>query len=133
MRVRRGAAAEEAQRFRSHDGVPCAGRDEDGIAGHDRARFAVDLHRPAAFEDEVKLLRQPVVMPLRGAARRDARFGEALVLHGRIRAVEEAADGGAVLGGEGRLVGEWEHGHAGKYSGFGLQFPVRVARSAFEH
>ena len=112
--VGRRAAAEEAERFARGDGVPCARRNEDGIAVADGACGAVDLHFARAFEDEIKLLREPVVMPLRGRAGGHAGLGERLLFYGRIGAVEDAADGRAVLGGEGFLVGEVEHGHGGK-------------------
>ena len=109
MRIGWGAAAEKAQRFAGGDGVPGTRRDEDGIAGADGARLAVDLHFALALEDEIKLLCEPVVMPLRGRAGGDLRLGEALLFDRGIGAVEDAADGRAVLGGEGFLVGEAEH------------------------
>ena len=112
VRVGRGAAAEEAEGFAGCDGVPCAGRDEDRVAGADGARLSVDFHFTAAAEDEIKLLGESVIMALRGSACGDLRLGEALVFDGRVGSVEDAADGGAVLGGEGFLVGEVEHGHA---------------------
>ena len=111
MRVGRGAAAEEAQGFAGSDGVPCAGRDEDCIAGADGARLAVDFHFTAAAEDKIKLLGEPVIVALCRRACGDLSFGEALVFHGCVGAVENAPDGGAVFGRERFLVGEIEHGH----------------------
>lgn len=113
MRIRRGAAAEEAEGLGGGDLVPGARRDEDGIANGHGAFFAVDLHGALAFEDEVEFLTQLVVVALGGAADWDGGFGEALVLHGGIRAVQDAADGAAVLGGEGRLLGKLVQGHGG--------------------
>src|SRR6185436_19007484 len=64
--VRRGAAAEEAQRVGSGraDLVPRTGRDRDGISGLDLGRLAVDLHHPGPVEDEVDLLAVAVVVAL---------------------------------------------------------------------
>src|SRR5204862_3944354 len=64
VRVRGRAAAEKAQWFCSHDGVPRAWRDEDRIASPDLATFTVELYLARAFEDEIKLLRHLVIMPL---------------------------------------------------------------------
>jgi hypothetical protein len=96
------------------NGVPGAGGNQDGVAGADRPGRAVDFHFAGALKDEVKLLREPVVMSLGGAAGGDPGLGEGLLLDRRIRAVEDAADGGAVLGGERRLIFQVEHGHGGK-------------------
>ena len=84
VRVGRGAAAKEAKRRLRPDGVPGAGREEDGVARDDCARFAVDFHGPTPVEDEVDLFGALVVMPLGGLAGRQAGFGQALVLHGRL-------------------------------------------------
>lgn len=92
--------------------MPSTGWDEDGIAGGHRALFAVDLHHAVAFEDEVKLFTELVVVSLGRLADGDGGFGEALVRHWRIRAVEDAANGAAVLGGKGGLLGEGVDGHA---------------------
>src|SRR5438045_2439076 len=82
VRVRRRAAAEKAQWFCSHDGVPRAWRDEDRIASPDLATFTVELYLARAFEDEIKLLRHLVIVPLCPAACGDARFRKALVCTG---------------------------------------------------
>jgi hypothetical protein len=63
MRIRRRAAAEKAQWLCSHDRVPRARGDEDRIARADPTMFAVQLYLARAFEDEIKLLRDLVIMP----------------------------------------------------------------------
>ena len=92
VRVRRRAAAEKAQWFCSHDGVPRAWRDEDRIASPDLATFTVELYLARAFEDEIKFLRDLVIVPLCPASRGDARFSKALHLNGGIRAIENRTD-----------------------------------------
>ena len=99
--------------------MPGSGWNEDGIAGGDFAGFAVDFHHTLAFEDEVEFFAELVVMPFGRLADGDGGFGEALVLHRSIRAVEDAANGAAVLGGEGCLRGKRVDGH-----GEGLFFMV---------
>ena len=111
VRVRRRAAAEKAQWFCSHDGVPRAWRDEDRIASPDLATFTVELYLARAFEDEIKLLRHLVIVPLCPAACGDARFRKALVLYRRIRAIEDRTDSRAVLGDKRRLGREILDGH----------------------
>lgn len=103
MRVRRCAAAEKAERLLCTDGVPLAWRDEDGIAGADLARFTAELHFSRAFEDEVKLLAEPVPVPLRRATGGQSRFGKTLEMDWRICPVEDGADGGAILCRKGSL------------------------------
>jgi hypothetical protein len=112
VRIRRRAAAEKAQRFRSLDRVPRARRDQDRIAWPDHATFAVEFYLARAFEDEIKLFRDLVIMPLCPAARRDARFCKALVLYGRIRAIEDRTDSRAVLRDKRRLGREVLDGHS---------------------
>ncbi len=111
MRIRRGAAAEEAEGLGGRDLVPGAGRNENGITWADGSCFAIDLHGALAFEDEVKLLTELVVMTFGGLADGNRGLCEALVLHGRVGAVEDAADGAAVLGGEGFLRGKLVDDH----------------------
>lgn len=113
MRIGRCAAAEEAEGFVRLDLVPGVTRDEDGIASGDLARFAVEFHQSAAFEDEVKFLGELVKMPLGGAAGGEAGFGQALQFNGGIRAVQDAPDGGAVFGGERLLGGKRVDCHGG--------------------
>ena len=86
--------------------MPGTGWDEDGIANDDGALFAVDFHGAAAFEDEVEFFAELVVVAFGRLADGDGGFGEALILHGGIRAVEDAANGAAILGGEGNLFGK---------------------------
>jgi len=83
--------------------VPCARRDEDRIAQADHTAFAVELYLARAFENKIKLLRDLVVVPLCPAACLDARFRKALVLYGRIRAIEDRTDSRAVLRDKRRL------------------------------
>ena len=75
--------------------MPRAGRDEDRIARADHSTFAVEFYLARAFQDEIKLLRDLMIMPLRPASRGDAGFRKALVLDGRIRPVENGALGKA--------------------------------------
>ena len=72
--------------------MPRAGRDEDRIARADPATFAVEFYLARAFEDEIKLLRDFVIVPLCPASCGDVRFRKALVLDGRIRAIENRTD-----------------------------------------
>jgi len=91
--------------------MPSSGRDQNGVAGSDFAGFAVDFHGTLAFEDEVEFLAEFVVMALGGPTDGDGGFGEALIGHRRVCAVEDAADGAAVFGGEGILLGKLVDGH----------------------
>jgi hypothetical protein len=77
--------------------VPYAGRDEDRIARADHSTFDVEFYLARAFEDEIKFLRDLVIVPLCPASCGDARFREALVLDGRIRAIENRTDSRAVF------------------------------------
>ena len=61
--------------------MPSAGWYQNGIAGGDRAKLALDT---TAYEDEIELLAQLVKVALGGSADGDGRFGEGLILHGRI-------------------------------------------------
>ena len=72
--------------------MPRTGRDEDRIARADRSTFAVEFYLARAFEDEIKLLRDLVIVPLCPASCGDARFCKALVLDGSIRAIENRTD-----------------------------------------
>ncbi len=111
MAIRRGAAAEEAEFFGGGDLMPGSGGNEDGITGGDVAGFAVDFHDAVTFEDEVKFLAQFVMVALGGLTDRDGGLGQRLVLHGRVGAIEDAADGAAVFRGEGSLLGKVVDGH----------------------
>lgn len=87
----------------ARDLMPGSRRDEDGIAGAHRLPLAIQLHFPGAFQKKINFLREAVVMPLGGLTKRERGLGEGLKLHGSIRPVQQAADGGAVLGGKGCL------------------------------
>ena len=52
--------------------------------------FAIEFYVARAFQDEIKLLRDLVIMPLCPGSCGDARFRKALVLDGRIRAIEKS-------------------------------------------
>ena len=77
--------------------MPGSRRDEDRIARADHSTFAIEFYLARALEDEIKLLRDLVIVPLCPASRGDARFRKALVLNGRIRAIENRTDSRAVL------------------------------------
>ena len=114
--VGRSAAAEEAEglAFVGGELVPGGAGDEDGVAGGDGLGFAVEFHEAGACEDEVEFLAELVVVALGGGAGGEGGFGEALELDGGVGAVEDAADGGAVLGGEGGLGGKRVDCHGGR-------------------
>ena len=80
--------------------------DEDGIAGGDGAGEAVDFDGSGAIEDEIDFLAELVEVAGGGGAGGQGGFGERLVLDGGVGVIEQAADGAAVFGGEGRLLGE---------------------------
>src|SRR5262245_27527365 len=74
--------------------------DADPISSIDTrslATFAVEFYLACAFEDEIKLLCDLVVVPLCPASRRDTRFRKALVLDGRIRAIENRTNSRTVF------------------------------------
>jgi len=48
MRIGRGAATEKSQWHKRPDLVPCAGGNQDRVAGTDLTLVTVDLHHPAA-------------------------------------------------------------------------------------
>ena len=58
-----------------------------------RSLLALYFYLARAFEDEIKLLRDLVIVPPCPAFRGDARFRKALVLDGRIRVIENGAFG----------------------------------------
>jgi hypothetical protein len=92
--------------------VPRAGRDEDRIARADHSMFAIEFYLACAFEDEIKLLRDLVIVPLCPASCGDARFRKALLLDGRIRAIENRTDSRTVFRDKGRLDREILDGHS---------------------
>ncbi len=97
--------------------MPRAGRDEDRIARADHSTFPVEFHLARAFEDEIKVLRNLVIVPLCPASRWDARFRKALVLDRRIRAIENRTDSRAVFRDKRRLGREILDGHSFKDAG----------------
>ena len=105
MRIRRGAAAEEAQGSGGGDLVPCTRWNENGVAGGDFLGGAVDFHGSGAFEEKVDLFAQFVVMAVGGGADREAGFGKALVFDRSICAIEDTAYRGAIFGREWFLTG----------------------------
>ncbi len=91
MRVRRGAAAEEPQGGDGGNLVPGTGRDEDGVAGADFTRFAVDFHGSGPFQQKIKFLAQFVIMAVGGPSRGEEGLGEALVRDRGVRQIENTA------------------------------------------
>lgn len=83
--------------------------------------LAVDFYGGFSFEDEVDFFASFVVVAVGLGAGGEAGFGEALVLDGCVGGVEDAADGGAVCGGEWFLVVELVDGHGGEFLGEGLE------------
>ena len=82
VRVRRRAAAEQHERLGAvvDELVLGAGRDDDAVAGADRAPPRPPrIIRPGARGEEVDLLGRPVVVRLGRRARRHGRLGERLV------------------------------------------------------
>lgn len=94
------------------DLVPSSWGNEDGIARVHGLLFAVYFHDALAFKNEVKLLAQFVVVPFCGSAYGHSSLCKGLVLHGGIRAVQNAADGAAVFGGKWFLGRKGVDGHA---------------------
>jgi len=92
--------------------MPRAGRDENRIARADHSTFAIEFHLARAFEDEIKLLCDLVIVPLCPASCRNARFRKALVLNWRIRAIENRTDRRAVFRHKRGLGREILHGHS---------------------
>ena len=73
---------------------------------------AVEFYLARALEDEIKLLRDLVIVPLCPPSRGDARFSKALVLDGRICAIENRTDSRAVFRDKRRLGREILDGHS---------------------
>ena len=93
--------------------VPGAGGDQDRIAGPDLAFEPIDLHHAAALEQEVEFLAVLVPVALGRAAGGEGGLGQALVRYRGVREVENAADGRAVFGREGRLLLKGADFHGG--------------------
>ena len=99
------AGAEEGEIGGSGDLVPSTGGNENGVADFDRAGVAVEFHGAGAGKEEVNFFGEFVVMAVGGFTGWEEGFGEALIGDRGVGAVEDAADGGAVFGGEGFLAG----------------------------
>ena len=82
------------------------------LAAGIRSLLALHFYLARAFEDEIKLLRDLVIMPLCPGSRGYARFRKALVLDGRIRAIENRTDSRTVFRDKGRLDREILDGHS---------------------
>jgi hypothetical protein len=106
MVVEGGAGAKEAEFRPCGDLVAGAGGNEDGVAGADVTGFAIDVHEGRALEEEIKFLAEFVVVAFGGLTRSHGGLGQTVFFHGRIGAVEDAANGGAVFGREGALIFE---------------------------
>jgi hypothetical protein len=119
-----GAAAEEAEVGFGGDLVAGADGYEDGVAGGDVAGGAVDFHEGGAFEEEVEFFAEFVVVAVGGLAGGHGGFGQALFCDGGVGAVEDAADGGAVFGGEGALIFELLDYHRGRICDFSKVAPL---------
>ena len=107
----RSAAAEQAECLGGVDLVPGAGGNEDGITWGDSAGSAIDLHGSMAFEDEVELLTELVIVTLGRLSNGDGGFGEGLVLNRCVGLIQDATDRAAIFGGEGCLLGKLVDGH----------------------
>ena len=83
--------------------MPRARRDEDRITRPDRSAFAVEFYLARAFEDEIEFLGDLVIVLFCPASCRDARFRKALVLDGRIRAIENRTNSRTVFRDKRRL------------------------------
>ena len=86
--------------------MPHARSDEDRVARTDGLTLAVEFYLARAFKDEIKLLQNLVIMPLCPASCGDTRFRKALILDGRIGAIENRTDSRAVFGDKRPLGGE---------------------------
>jgi 3-dehydroquinate synthase len=103
--IRRRAAAEETQGFGGGDLMPRFRRNQDRVSRPHFPFLAIDLHPARAFQNVVKLLAEPVVMPLGRNTGRKGRFRQTLVHHRRIGMVQEAPDRRSILGRERDLGG----------------------------
>lgn len=104
--IGRSAAAEQAESLGGGDLVPGAGGNEDGITWGDSAGFAIDFHGAVAFEDEVELLTELVIVTLGRLTNGDGGLGERLVLNRCVGLIQDATDRTAIFGGEGCLLGK---------------------------
>ena len=123
--------------------MPCAWRNENGVARSDRSGLAVDFHRALALEQEIELLSLLVIVPFGRSSRGNTGLGEALIEDGRVGAVKDAANPRAVLGRERFLAGYVLDNHrkfaamkfyegctaliTGASSGLGVEFARQLA------
>ena len=105
------AAAKEAKHRSAAYLVPGPRRDKNGVPGMDGSSFAIDFHQAFAFEDEVELLCEAVIMALGGTTFTELSFRKALIANGRIGEVENAANSRAIFSGEGFLIFQIENVH----------------------
>ena len=97
--------------------MPATGWNQDGIADFDGFQFTIDFHRTAAIKDKIKFFGFFMVMAFGGPSFRHRGLGETLIGDRGIGRVEDAADGRAILGGEGDLFGYRSDRHDGFESG----------------
>lgn len=121
MRIGWRAAAEKPQRVVAvglgRDLVPGPGGNEDAIPGSNHTLISVNFHFSHTFKDEIEFFGKSVVVTLGASTRRDAGFGEALVLHGGVGAVQDAPDRRSVRGREGFLMVDLSDDHGSHGSG----------------
>lgn len=86
MFVTRRAAAKQVERFGSciPELVPSAWRNRNRVARLHFLSFAVNAQPSGALSDVINFFRLGMIMLLRTAADRHARFGQALIANGRI-------------------------------------------------
>lgn len=90
MRIGRSATAKETQGRKSADGVDGSGRNEHTIAFGYLTRLFPDRNHPRPFEKEIEFFRLFMVMGIGGLTGQKSGFCQTLVLHGRIRQIENA-------------------------------------------
>jgi hypothetical protein len=106
--VGRRAAAQQSQRFVAN--IPkfmfATGRNGNGVAGFNVARFAFDANPSRAVRNVINFLGFDVIMFLRARAGRQTRLRQALVADDGIAMRQQFADFRTVLGDEGRNIAE---------------------------
>lgn len=100
MHIRRRTTAKELQSLQGMDLMPRARRNQDGIAGADFTFLAIDFHQSATGQQIVKLLAEPMIVPLRSDSRWQGGFRKALQCDGRVGEIQQASDGRSVFGGK---------------------------------
>jgi len=96
--------------------------DGNRVAHVHRARFALNFHAPAAFQNEINFFRLGMKMREGALIGQKRRFGKALIVKRRATRVEKFADLRAVGGEERRGVAAVEDGHVRKMR------PIRLVR-----